>query len=800
MRAFVKIIGIAVGLTGLLGGALMSMGHLRTAEGDFQELEMARLKNLAANWETQLVTVRSAFRDLLLRHSVTNAVEHPSEWAGWRVENKFAQMISEWPTGVAKPRAWVLLRSNGETHAVAGDSTGLAVALDKFAQPNASDILLIDRHGPARSLAMQYAPPADDQNTSPGRLIALVDPNELFKVPTDPPAAWVLMNGPTEAFLASTRQSKPPIGAGTWSILLSQASGLVTMDGGVPLAYCRIHVPGMEPLLLVSEINSPTNAGSAISALVLLTCGTAFLVFALRPRRKDNIPLAVSQTNPDATDSDDAKQQRETVTFRQIFQALRTPLCVVDESGRIIRVNAAGRELLRLSKGGQPSDSITLIGGDFRGTLKEFLVRAASAKFAGGNWLLCEDDKHFFDGEVIASKLSANADGAGPVVLEFLETNAVKTGEDVNLANNLLGVDAFNPQPVLLLNHEGRVVECNPAALDTNLKLADSPLLHEVLPALEHTNLAAIVDPVRSEKFESLFGSRLYEFYPVPTANGMLLYGMKKSDAQSLQIALHQAQENFISLCGLCSEAILLVDSRTHIIQDANLAASDMFGAVHPGLVGKQMDEFADWPWNEEQLRSSVQLMRSDGQIVLCSFEHDLIKVEGEPILLVVVAQVQEPVQQNVHDLAEYAETVAEQLSQSLQHEPELQVPVAIPVGPGMLVVTNPVVRDVARKMLERLGHTCEVFTNLDDATIYLVRSDVRPEFVMIDMGDFDQPSEWVEMVRARCGGVPCVGLADSVDGDLPDGPNALLPKPFELEDVANSLQSLDLEIAAAEN
>lgn len=800
MRAFVKIIGIAVGLTGLLGGALMSMGHLKTAEGDFRELELARLKNLAASWETQLLSVRSAFRDLVLRHSVTSAVDHPAEWAGWRVENKFVQMMAEWPTGVAKPRAWVLLRNNGETHAVSGDSTGLSLALEKFAQNDAPDIMLVDRHGPARSLALQYAPPADLQNPTPGRLVALVNPNELFKIPNDPPADWVLMNGPTEAFLASNRQPKPPIGAGTWSILLSQSAGMVNMDAGTPLAFCRIHVPGMQPLLLVSEINSPSNAGSTIGALVLLTSGTAFLVFALRPRRKAE--PAKSSAPLDSSDPDELKATRETVTFRQIFQAVRTPMCVADETGRIIRVNAAARELLHLSKNGQPNDNITLIGTDFRGTMKEFLVRAAEseADSVSGCWLICENDKHYFDGEIVGTRLSASAAGKGPIVLEFIENRNVAAADRTKFSQIVTSVDAFNPQPVMLLDDQGRVIECNQAALEINSKLANSPWLHEVLPTLELSNVAAIVDPVRTERFESLFGARMYEFYPVPSASGMLLYGVKKSDAQSLQIALHQAQENFNSLCGLCSEAVLLVDPRTHQIQEANLAASDLFGAVHPGLIGKQMDEFADWPWNEDNLRAAVQVTRADGQCISCSFEQDLIKVEGEPTLLVVVAQLPEAPLATAHGLADFAQSVAEQINGSLQQKPETQHPPQIPVGPGMLVVTNPTVRDVARKMLERLGHSCEVFTNLDDATVYLVRSDMRPEFVMIDMGDFDQPSEWIEMLRARCGSVPCVGLADSNADDLPDGPNALLSKPFELEDIANSLHSLELEIAVNEN
>lgn len=794
MRAFLKIILVAVGLTGLLGGALLSMGHLRTAESDLQELEMARLRNLASNWETNLLSVRSSFRDLMLRHNVTAIVEHPSEWAAWRVENKVQGMQDNWPTGLAKPRGWMLLRNTGELHAVIGDSAGIGAALEAFSKPEAPDILLGNPEaGRDRFLALQYAPPSGPENLTPGRLVAIVDPASLFVVPDDPPAHWTLMNGPTEAFLASTRGAEPPIGAGTWNILLSEPHGMITMDGGLPLAFCRIHVPGMSPLLVVSEIETPMGAASAAGALLLLTAGTACLVFALRPRRSGSVK---AESNTLQTENEESKPTPETVTFRQIFQAVHTPLCVVDANGKLLRVNSAARELLHLPKGGQPDDTLTVIGSDFQGTLREFFKKAAQPGFQRGSWLLSKSSKHFFDGEILATRLSATGNESGPVALEFVESRLVVADESSKTNHPVSVVDSLNPQPILLVSPEGRVIECNLAALEISAKLADQPLLHEVLPGLELVNVNKVLDPQQAQRFESLFGSRVHEFYPVPTVKGMLLYGLKKSDAQSLQIALHQAQENFNTLCATITDAVLLVDPRTHLIQEANLAASDLFGAIHPGLPGKNIDEFADWPWQEEHLRASIQLMRADDQCVQCSFEHELVKIEGEPTLLVVVSRLFEYEQRDARQLAEYADSVAENISEQIYRAPEPAAPQMMPIGPGMLVVTNPTVRDVARRMLERLGHACEVFTNLDDATIWIVRSEQRPEFVMIDLGDFDQPRDWIEMVRSRCGDVPCVGLTDNETDELPDGSNAVLNKPFELEDVVSSLQRLDLDAA----
>lgn len=797
MHAFLKIVAMAVGLTGLLGGALLSMGHLRTSESDFKQLEMAKLRNLAGNWETRLLSARSAFRDQMLRQNVTAVVEHPSDWAAWRVENKIQQMADNWPSGQAIPRGWVLLRGNQTVHALVGDTTGLGLALDGFSKYGAPDILLGNPEaGRDRFLALQYGPPASTQNPNPGQLVALFGASDLFSLPADPPTRWVLMNGPKEAFLASTRGGEPPIGAGTWGLLISQTYGIVNLDGGVPLAYCKLHVPGMEPLLVVSEINAPTGAGSAASALLLLCAGTAFLVLAFGARKPSLTESAVA-SQPAYSQDDQKATAPETVTFRQIFQAVRTPLCVVDGSGRVLRVNSAARELLRLPKGGQPDDSVTVIGTNFQGSLKEFLKEAASTEFKQGSWLLCQMDKHFFDGEVIATRLSGTLNEQGPVALEFVEHSKVEANNaPVTRPTSHALVDMLNPQPVLLIDSEGRVISGNSAALDICSKLVDKPMLHEILPGIEQANIAGILDPLRAQRFESLFGSRVHEFYPVPSEQGTLLYGLRRTDAQSLQVELHQAQENFNTLCAISSEAILLVEPREYKILESNLSASELFGATHPGLIGKSMDEFAEWPWQEDHLRSTVQLQRNDGQVVPCSFEHELIKVEGEPTLLVVVSRVADEVQQDVRQLADYTTELAEKLAEQLQREASpAQESVQMTVGPGMLVVTNPTVRDVARRMLEHLGHNCEVFTNLDDATVWLVRSDQRPEFVIIDLGDFDQPADWVEMLRARCGDVPCVGLSDSENGFLPFGPNAILNKPFELEDIAGSLLSLELEV-----
>ena len=127
-------------------------------------------------------------------------------------------------------------------------------------------------------------------------------------------------------------------------------------------------------------------------------------------------------------------------------------------------------------------------------------------------------------------------------------------------------------------------------------------------------------------------------------------------------------------------------------------------------------------------------------------------------------------------------------------------VPTALPVlplGPGILVTLNPTVREVARRLIEKCGHTCEAFTNLDDAVVWLITHDVRPEFLAIDLTDFDQVDSWVTDLRVRCGEVPCIGFTDGETYLLPNGGlNTLLAKPFDLDSLNEALSVVHLEAA----
>jgi hypothetical protein len=176
-----------------------------------------------------------------------------------------------------------------------------------------------------------------------------------------------------------------------------------------------------------------------------------------------------------------------------------------------------------------------------------------------------------------------------------------------------------------------------------------------------------------------------------------------------------------------------------------------------------------------------------NGNPVPCLLRYELIKVEGVPVLLVVLERAPESVPP--------APEVSEQ---SVGPERALApvAPPVLPIGPGMLITINPTVREVARRLFDKTGHACEAFSNLDDAVVWLITHDVRPEFLAIDLTDFDVVESWIADLRARCGDVPCIGFTDGETYSLPEGGlNVSLEKPFDLEAFQDALSAVCLRV-----
>jgi PAS domain-containing protein len=352
---------IAVGALAMLGGAFLTMGHLRSREADYTQAELAKLKAMSSNWEMRLSSVRSAFQDQIWRQDLVPMTERPEDWTSWRVEEKLRNVQELWINENGKLRGFGFFSNNELLHTAWGDTSGLEDARDHFKASGNPDLLVSEtKNGLSGCVATRYRPAVTDSAQRPGELILLVDRESVLSIPDSPPQSWMLMDGPQSSLYASTASASVPFQKATWNILLSEESGIVPQSDGSPYGFSRLRVPGMYPMLLLTEIKTPSSLANAAGAIILLGGGVillaAFVFASVRRRAKPTLSTEEEKESP--------PENGETVSFRQIFQAVKQPLCVIDTHSRLIRVNSAARSLLNVQKGGKPDPKIIVSSND----------------------------------------------------------------------------------------------------------------------------------------------------------------------------------------------------------------------------------------------------------------------------------------------------------------------------------------------------------------------------------------------------------------------------------------------------
>ncbi len=345
--------------------------------------------------------------------------------------------------------------------------------------------------------------------------------------------------------------------------------------------------------------------------------------------------------------------------------------------------------------------------------------------------------------------------------------------------------DPYSPYPILRVTPEGLLQYFNKSALRICPRVKDTPLLADVLPTIEPRSIAKFIADSSRNGFESLFGSAPHHFEVVQVEDGALLYGHPLSTSQSLEVALQQAQENFNALCAVSPYPILLVDPRNHVITEANAAAASLFSSTPNQLRGRILDSLASSPIDLTASRGRFETDTANGHL-MCMLHCEMIKVEGVPTVLASLDIPKELAQPVSHE-------EPFELDQTSQDADQVAETRSLATGPAILVSFSPVVREVARRLLEKTGHFPEVFSTLGDATTWLIGQSCRPEFVAVDISEFPDAPDWLTELRDRCGAVPCLAITDGVTDGLPAGPNALLEKPFDLDSVTAALNELGL-------
>ena len=783
-----RTISVIAAGAAVLAGTLLLMGNLQNAGARAVQLEQSRLDAQARHWETQLEAARAALRDQIVRYDLLAVLYHPEEWTSWRVQDKFEAMRSTWTRENGALRALALLNPDGRLHTVQGDSTRLSDALKGLRGTDGADAALLGRSGALPEvLALQfYSVPAAPAARA-GRIVALIEPAALFAPFSDTPSDWTLLSDPNDVLLQSgASPPAQPISEATWTLMVSQRTGIVQMPGGNSVCFARVQIPGMRPMLLIHPVHVPVAAAGWVAAIFSLMGLGVMLPLVWRGK----LGAAAEDAAPAAPADVDA------AGYRQIVQSIADPICVVDGSGAVLKANRAAHEWLHLSRG-RPDDAVAVVSADSERSAHEFLKRAGEDPAAVSGECRMSFHDSVWEGAVEASRLYRDGEGHGPVLLHFRAYSVAERErpDDDSLPQlpapaTESAADPHSPFPVLSVTPDGLIVAYNEAARRACARLEDTPLLGDILPGMDGRHFADVLAGGDGSVFQSLFGPRTHEFTVVFDGERILLYGHPLADSQNLEIEMKQAQENFYGLCALVPSPVLLVDPREHTVIEANAAAGDLFERTAAGLRGQTLDSLSAEPWEPAQSNGSFIAQTLNSNRVPCTLRYELIKVEGVPVLMVVLDRLPESVQP------------AAQVPEPSTVEPERPLapstPPALPIGPGMLITLNPTVREVARRLFDKSGHACEAFTNLDDAVVWIITHDVRPEFLAIDVTDFDAVESWIADLRARCGDVPCIAFTDGETYSLPEGGrNTFLEKPFDLEAFQDALAAVDLSVPA---
>lgn len=778
------------------------MGSLRNSDDQHTRLQQARLEALARLWESQLESARLFFHDQIVRNDVLAALEHPEDWSDWRMKNKFDAIQSAWAKEDGIPRGFVVITADNRIHTVAGDTSGFAEADLISPAASGADMVLLGPIGSRSALLlMQYCPVSTDEDNHPARAVIFVDAASLVSNAGDVPDSWALLSAPSDALLSSSSAHlNTSVSKAAWPLLISEKAGAVPQSSGGTLCFVTVHVPGMEPLLLIESVASHRSAAAWL-IFALLALGTATLIVAARTRAPmaAQSPASVSRPVAETSTSDSAG-------FRQIFQTLADPLCVIDPSGQVTRANHTAQEWLRLNKGKPDGNmNVHLAYGEM--TVFEYLAKAVEDPAAASGLCRFTFGELSACGDVTVSRLSRDRDeeGRGPVLVHFhpqpepppkTDERAYMPPETTRPELVQTGHDSHCPFPVLSVTSGGLITSFNEAARHTCPALEDTPLLSEILTGLDSRDVPSLLNSTSGSVFESLFGSSLHQFEMVHAENQILLYAHRLSASKQLEVELKQTQENFYTLCALSPTPVMLVDPRDRVILEANAAAADLFGFTPVDLRGQAVDALTAEPWDFAAGEELYVAASTCGQATRCLFRYELIKIEGMPTLLVVL----EPLLIALSPRTEPVSAVEQETGEMHALTPP-PLPPPLPLGPGLLITLNPTVREVARRLLEKTGHPCEVFSSLDDATVWLITHDIRPELAVIDLTDFDDAESWIEELRVRCGDVPCVAFTDGADYDLPNGGlNEFLPKPFDLDSLSGTLATLHLETSVCES
>jgi PAS domain S-box-containing protein len=281
-------------------------------------------------------------------------------------------------------------------------------------------------------------------------------------------------------------------------------------------------------------------------------------------------------------------------TQAQVLENMAEGVAVTDPQGCIIYTNPAFDVMFGYDRGellGRPSHLLNAYPPEEgRGIIQDILHQIrTTGVWIGGFHNRKKDGSSFYS----AARVSALTLNGKRLYISLQEDITAQKRAQQEI-ERLASFPEMNPNPVLEVDEGGRVLYANPVAREAAASLGVAEGVRAFLPP----DLGELFTRVREggprqHSFDLALGDKFYAVYlsfpqDLPTAR---VYAMDITERRQAEVALQESEERYRSLFQNNHSIMLLIDSGTGDLVDANPAACDYYGYVRDDLLTKKITD-----------------------------------------------------------------------------------------------------------------------------------------------------------------------------------------------------------------
>ncbi len=281
-------------------------------------------------------------------------------------------------------------------------------------------------------------------------------------------------------------------------------------------------------------------------------------------------------------------------TQARVLENMAEGVTVTGHDGTILYTNPAFDAMFGYDRGELPGTPSHLLNAyppeEGRGIIRDILQRIHATGVWTGEFHNRKKDGTTFYTSALISALETSGRNLYISVQEDI-TERKRAEQEIE---RLASFPELNPNPVLEVDQEGRVLYANPAAREAAASLGIAVGVRAFLPP----DLGELFARVRGggprhHSFDLALGDRFYAVYlsfpqDLPTAR---VYALDITGRQQAEEALQESEERYRSLFQNNHSIMLLIDPETGDLVDANPAACDYYGYVRDDLLTKKITD-----------------------------------------------------------------------------------------------------------------------------------------------------------------------------------------------------------------